>query len=77
MPEKPPDTGKISSCWQLRHLIARAVDLDDSVEAPIMMPGIRTRCETCPAVRSRIESSEAVEWRRSWCSGSLMFFCEG
>jgi hypothetical protein len=50
--------------------MASAVDLDESVEAPMMMPGMRTSWETLVAVRSRIESSEAFEWRSSWCSGS-------
>jgi hypothetical protein len=43
----------------------------------MMIPGMRTRWETLFAVRSRIDSSEADEWRSSWCSGSFMFLCEG
>ena len=39
--------------------------LDERVDAPIMIPGIRTRWETLSAVRSLIEICEAVECRRS------------
>jgi hypothetical protein len=57
--------------------MARAVDLEESVEAAMMMPGIRTSFETFAAFKSRMEIEEADEWRSSWCSGSLRVFCEG
>jgi hypothetical protein len=58
--------------------MAKAVDLEERVEAAMMMPGMRTRLETLAAFRSRMEMEEAEEWRSSWCSGSLRFvFCEG
>ena len=53
--------------------------LEESVEAPMTIPGIRTSREMCKASRSRIVVCVAVEWRRSWCSGRLreVFGVEG
>ena len=43
--------------------------LEERVEAPMTMPGMRTRREMCRASRSRMVVRAAVEWRRSWCGG--------
>lgn len=67
----------VAECWQLRHWMWRAVAFEERVDAPMMMPGMRTRRETYVASRSRIVVWDAVEWRRSWCSGSGISRCEG
>ena len=79
MPAIPPLTTRFSVCWQFRHWIFRAVALDESVDAPMTMPGMRTRWEMFVALRSRIEIWETEECRRSWCSGRRMSsaFLEG
>ena len=42
------------------------VALDEMVEAPMTMPGMRTRCEIFVAFRSRMEICVAEECSRSW-----------
>lgn len=41
------------------------VAFEDMVEAPMTMPGMRTRWETLVALRSLIEIKETLECRRS------------
>lgn len=62
----------MSCAWsQVRHWIWISVALDDMTEAPITMPGTLTSLDMVRESKLRIETSSALEWRRSWCSGSL------
>jgi hypothetical protein len=63
----PPLTGSISIFWQFRHWILKAVAFEERVDAPMTMPGMRTRWEIFVASRSRMEIWETEEWRSSWC----------
>lgn len=45
--------------------------LEDMTEAPMTIPGTRTSLEMVRELRSRIEVTWALEWRRSWWSGRL------
>ena len=65
MPEKPPVTEMFVVYWQLRHCMCSDVAFDESVDAPMIIPGMRTRCDTFVALRSRMDVWEAVEWRSS------------
>lgn len=49
-----------------------AVAFEESVLAPMTIPGILTKCETFVAVRPRIEVCETEEWRSSWWPGSAL-----
>lgn len=79
MPDIPPLTARVSECWQFLHCMCSAVAFEESVEAPITIPGIRTRWEMLVASRSRMDIWETEEWRRSWCSGNcrVLAFWEG
>ena len=47
----------------------RDVAFEERVEAPMTMPGMRTRRDICRASRSRMVVWEAVEWSISWWDG--------
>lgn len=46
-----------------------SVAFEDIVDAPIIIPGIRTSFEMCDASRSRMEMRLDVEWRMTWNCG--------
>jgi hypothetical protein len=48
-----------------------SVALEDMTEAPMTIPGTLTSLEMVSELRSRIEVTWALEWRRSWWSGRL------
>ncbi len=48
-----------------------AVALDDMTEAPMTIPGTLTSLEMVRESRLRMDTSSALEWSSSWCSGSL------
>jgi hypothetical protein len=54
-----------------------AVAFEDNTDAPITIPGTLTNLDIVSASRLRMEISPAEEWRRSWCSGRTISFCEG
>src|SRR3569833_1473431 len=68
-PVKPPRTGTPFSWAQFRHWITSSVALEDITDAQMTMPGTRTRLEMVSESKFRMETSSAVECRRSWCGG--------